>query len=129
MSYKGSFSIQKWDEETLNEKSEGVKTSHATIKQTYTGDMSGESDVEFLMSYQSETKAKFVGFEFFVGVIDGARGSVTLQHNGRFENGVASSAFTSIEDSATGELAGRIITGSFRSGESGVADYELTLAS
>ena len=43
MAFKGSFTITQWDEDTLSERSEGIKVSHASIKQTYTGDMSGES--------------------------------------------------------------------------------------
>lgn len=123
MTIEGSFSITQWDEDTLSEKAEGIKLSHASIKQVYSGDMSGESSVEFLMSYQSLMSAKFTGFETFVGVINGARGTVTFQHNGKFENGVATSDFVSIEGTATGELAGKSFQGSFKSGESGKADY------
>ncbi|MFT5178026.1 MAG: hypothetical protein ACI90R_001072, partial [Alteromonas macleodii] len=54
MAFKGSFSITQWDEDTLSERSEGIKVSHASIKQVYSGEMSGESNVEFLMSYQSQ---------------------------------------------------------------------------
>ena len=67
MAFKGSFSITQWDEDTLSERSEGIKVSHASIKQVYSGEMSGESNVEFLMSYQSQMSAKFTGFETFVG--------------------------------------------------------------
>lgn len=123
MTIKGSFSITQWNEDTLSEKAEGIKLSHASIKQAYSGDMCGESTVEFLMSYQSQMLAKFTGFETFVGVINGARGTVTFQHDGEFENGIASSDFVSIEGTATGELAGKVFRGSFKSGESGKADY------
>ena len=125
MTIKGSFSITQWDEDTLSERSQGIKISHASIKQVYSGDMSGESSVEFLMSYQSQLSAKFSGFETFVGAINGSRGTVTLQHSGKFENGIASSEFVSVEDSATGELTGKAFQGSFKSGESGKADYTL----
>ena len=53
MTIEGIFSITQWDEDTLSERSEGIKVSHASIKQVYSGEMSGESNVEFLMSYQS----------------------------------------------------------------------------
>lgn len=125
MALNGRFSITQWDEDTLSEKSEGIKVSHASIKQMYSGDMSGESSVEFLMSYQSQMTAKFTGFETFVGVINGMRGTITFQHNGKFENGVASSNFVSIEETATGELSGFTFRGSFQSGESGNADYTI----
>jgi hypothetical protein len=78
MAFKGSFSITQWDEDTLSERSEGIKVSHASIKQVYSGEMSGESNVEFLMSYQSQMSVKFTGFETFVGVVNGMRGTVTF---------------------------------------------------
>ena len=125
MTIEGSFSITQWDENTLSEKAEGIRVSHASIKQVYSGDMSGESSVEFLMSYQSQMSAKFTGFETFIGVINGLRGAVTFQHNGKFESGIASSNFESIKGSATGELAGKTFRGRFQSGESGKANYTL----
>ncbi|MEC7360234.1 MAG: DUF3224 domain-containing protein [Pseudomonadota bacterium] len=127
MAFKGSFSITQWDEDTLSERSAGIKVSHASIKQVYSGEMSGESNVEFLMSYQSQMFAKFTGFETFVGVVNGMRGTVTFQHAGKFENGVASSEFISIEGSATGELTGKNLRGNFKSGESGKADYAIEI--
>lgn len=127
MAFEGSFSILKWNEEIIKEKSEGIKTSHASIEQSYTGSMVGESTIEFLMSYQAPTSAKFTGFESFIGVINGLRGTVTFQHIGMFENGVASSEFASIDGSATGELVGKSIAGNFKSGESGKAEYVIEL--
>ena len=128
MEYKGQFLVTGWDENTLSEKADGVKTSHASVSQAYSGDMAGESSVEFLMSYQSQTQATFVGFESFVGAINGLRGTVTLQHSGRFVNGVASSEFIAVASSATGELVGKVISGHFQSAESGKANYTFTLS-
>ena len=41
------------------------------------------------MSYQSKASALFVGFEVITGKVNGKSGRFTLQHSGRFENGVA----------------------------------------
>ncbi|GFD91155.1 DUF3224 domain-containing protein [Alteromonas sp. McT4-15] len=125
MECKGQFLITRWEEETLSEKCEGVKTSHASISQAYSGDMAGEADIEFLMSYQSPAEARFTGFESFVGVINGLRGTVTLVHSGKFTGGVASSEFNAIASSATGELAGKEIHGHFQSSEAGKANYTI----
>ena len=129
MEHQGSFSIQKWDEDVLTERDEGVKTTQAIIKQAYEGAMAGGSEVAFLMSYQSSAQAVFTGFESFVGAINGLRGSVTFQHSGRFDNGIASSEFVSIPASTTGELSGKHITGRFTSGEAGIARYEISVSS
>ena len=128
MAISGVFTITGWDENILNERSEYIKQSHASITQTYEGDMAGQSDVEFLMSYQSAGLAQFVGFEHFVGVVEGRRGTISFKHDGVFKNGVASSEFTSVNGSATGELSGCIISGKFVSDEGGKAHYTLRVS-
>ena len=60
------------------------------------------------MSYQSEASAVFVGLEVVTGEVNGKSGSFTLQHNGKFENGIASSQFTVVSNSGTGELTNRV---------------------
>ncbi|KFZ37979.1 hypothetical protein HR45_05560 [Shewanella mangrovi] len=123
----GTFQITEWDENAYNDSGDGVKKSHAKIKQQYSGAIIGASELQYLMSYQSATTAVFVGFEVVNGVIDGKSGTITLQHNGKFENGVASSEFSIVTGSGTGELAGVEGNGSFRSGAAGQASYQLTL--
>ena len=127
MDCNGQFSITGWDENILSEKREGVKQTHASITQAYEGSMAGQSDVEFLMSYQTSMLALFVGFESFVGVIDGRRGTISFKHDGKFVNGIASSNFSSIEGSATGELSNCNILGTFESAEGGKANYTINL--
>jgi len=127
MEHKGAFSILQWDENTVTESDSGIKISHASIKQQYDGAMSGESQTEYLMRYQNEVSAKFTGFETFVGVINGLRGSFTLEHSGSFEQGVAKSEFSIISSSATGELSGKNIVGHFESGEAGKGNYTIVV--
>jgi hypothetical protein len=79
------------------------------------------------MSYQSASSAVFVGFEVVTGKIDGKTGSFTLQHNGKFENGFASSNFVIVPNSASGGLVNIEGSGSFVSGESGKANYDLNI--
>lgn len=126
MNGEGIFTITQWNEEVIKEKCEQVKTVHASVVQAYEGDMKGEGHVEFIMSYKSGISACFVGFEEFIGVIDGRRGTVTFKHDGSFEDGVARSAFTVVAGTATGELSGVNLTGHFTSAESGKANYSFT---
>lgn len=123
----GTFQITGWDETPYIEGDDGSKKSHAKITQTYSGTINGTSELQYLMSYQSEASAVFVGFEVITGEVNGKSGSFTLQHDGKFENGVASSQFTVVPNSGTEELASIEGTGSFKSGESGKADYELEI--
>ena len=122
----GTFQITGWDETPYMEGKNGAKKSHAKITQNYSGAIEGSSELQYIMSYQSSTSALFVGFEVITGTINGKSGSVTLQHSGKFENGVASSNFIIVSNSGTGELVGIEGSGSFESGESGKANYELT---
>lgn len=118
------FQITGWNETPYIENQDGSKKSHAKITQSYSGVIEGSSEIQYLMSYQSAASALFVGFEVVTGKVNGKSGSITLQHNGKFENGVASSNFLII--SGTDELANIEGSGSFKSGESGQANYELT---
>jgi len=126
MNGEGIFTITKWNEEVIKEKSEQVKTVHASVVQSYEGDMKGEGHVEFIMSYTTGVSACFVGFEEFIGVIDGRRGTVTFKHDGTFKDGVACSTFTAVRETATGELSGLDLYGHFTSSESGKANYSFT---
>ena len=118
------FQITGWDETPYIENQDGSKKSHAKITQSYSGVIEGSSEIQYLMSYQSAASALFVGFEVVTGKVNGKYGSFTLQHNGKFENGVASSNFVIV--SGTDELANIEGSGSFKSGESGQANYELS---
>lgn len=123
----GTFQITGWNETPYIEGNDGSKKSHAKITQTYGGAINGSSELQYLMSYQSEASAVFVGFEVITGEVNGKTGSFTLQHSGKFENGIASSEFFVVPNSGSGELAGIEGAGSFKSGESGKANYELEI--
>jgi len=120
------FQITGWDETPYIENENGSKKSNAKITQTYSGVIEGSSELQYLLSYQSAASALFVGFEVITGKVNGKSGSFTIQHNGKFENGVASSNFVIVIGSGTDELVSIEGSGSFKSGESGQANYELT---
>ena len=95
------FAIKTWDEKPY---SEAPKMTRATVTKTYTGDIAGDSQVEYLMMYRSDGTAAFVGLERVVGSVAGKAGSFVLQRTGAFENGVASESYSVIPGSGTGEL-------------------------
>ena len=123
------FQITAWDETAYIENEDGSKKSHAKITQTYSGAIEGSSELQYLMSYQTTAVAVFVGFEVVTATVNGKSGSFTLQHNGKFENGVASSQFDIVSGSGTAALQGIEGSGSFTSGEAGKASYEFTVES
>jgi hypothetical protein len=100
------FAIKGWDEKPYSEGKDLPKMTRAAVTKTFTGDLAGEGHVEYLMMYQSDTSASFVGLERIVGRLAGKSGSFVLQRTGVFEHGVAKENYTVVPGSGTGELAG-----------------------
>ena len=100
------FAIESWDEKPYSERHDSAKLTRASVKKSYTGDITGEGKVEYLMMYRSDGTAAFVGLEQVVGRIAGKTGSFVLQRTGVFEDGQAKESYFVIPGSATGELHG-----------------------
>lgn len=121
----GQFQIKDWQETTQSELSYGGKRTLANVKLEYTGDIVGTSELQYLLSYQTDGSAEFVGFESIEASIKGTSGYLTLRHLGRFADGVASSQFKVIQSSIEDKLIG--LKGDFTSGENGLAHYTIDL--
>ena len=100
------FAIKSWDEKPYSEVAGQPKLSRATVSKTFTGDIEGESQVEYLMMYRGDGTATFVGLERIVGRIGDKSGSFVLQRSGVFEDGQAKESYTVVPGSATGDLQG-----------------------
>ena len=102
------FGIKSWDEKPYSEGHDQPRLTRASVRKTFTGDIEGESQVEYLMMYRSDGSASFVGLERVVGRIGGRSGSFVLQRTGVFEGGQAKETYSVIPGSATGELQGLV---------------------
>lgn len=100
------FAIKSWDEKPYSEVDGQPKLTRATVTKSYTGEISGDGTVEYLMMYRSDGTATFVGLERVVGQIGGKKGSFVLQRTGVFEDGQAKESYSVVRGSATGELQG-----------------------
>lgn len=100
------FAIKSWDEKPYSEGPDLPRLTRASVIRTFTGDIEGEGQVEYLMMYRSDGSATFVGLERVVGRIGGKSGSFVLQRFGVFENGQAKESYSVVDGSATGELLG-----------------------
>jgi Protein of unknown function (DUF3224) len=100
------FAIKTWDEKPYGEGQGLPKLTRASVTKTFTGDIEGDGQVEYLMMYRSDGSATFVGLERVVGRIAGRSGSFVLQRTGKFEGGQAKESYSVIPGSATGELQG-----------------------
>ena len=100
------FAIKSWDEKPYHEGQDQPKLTRASVTKSFTGDIEGEGQVEYLMMYRGDGSASFVGLERFVGRIGARAGTFVLQRSGVFENGQAKESYAVIPGSATGELRG-----------------------
>lgn len=100
------FAIKGWDERPYGEGEGLPKMTKAAVTKTFTGDVSGEGHVEYLMMYRADGSATFVGLERIVGKVAGKAGSFVLERTGVFENGTAKESYSVVPGSATGELRG-----------------------
>ncbi|HEY0590704.1 MAG TPA: DUF3224 domain-containing protein [Thermoanaerobaculia bacterium] len=100
------FTIKSWDETPIGEVQDLPKLTRAAVAKTFTGEIAGEGNVEYLMMYRSDGSATFVGLERVVGQVGGKKGSFVLQRVGVFEDGVAKESYSVVPGSGTGELRG-----------------------
>jgi len=100
------FAIKSWDEKPYSEGEGLPRLTRASVVKTYTGEIDGESHVEYLMMYRSDGSASFVGLERVVGRLDSKAGSFVLQRTGVFESGEAKESYLVIPGSGTGALEG-----------------------
>ena len=100
------FAIKSWDEKPYSEGPDQPKLTRASVTKTFTGDIEGEGQVEYLMMYRSDGTADFVGLERITARIAGKSGSFVLQRTGGFEGGQAKESYFVIAGSGTGELKG-----------------------
>ena len=120
----GTFEPKTWDEQPYDE-NDGVKLTRASVTGIFRGDIEGETRLEYLMAYPSDTYASFVGIERVVGRVGGRSGSFVLQHGGTFEAGVAKGSWFVVPGSGTGELRGLRGSGDLVAEHGSAASYTL----
>lgn len=107
---KGTFEIKGWDEKTWDGKNwneaSGAKLTHARVTIAYHGGIEGEAEVQFLMAYRDDAFANILGLQRVTGQIGEWSGSFVLQDTGKFENGVATSSWSVLPGSGTGDFKG-----------------------
>jgi hypothetical protein len=120
------FAVKSWDEKAYDEGQDRPRLTRASVTKTYTGDIEGEGQVEYLMMYRGDGSATFVGLERVVGRIGGKTGSFVLLRTGIFESGQARESYSVIPGSATGELHGLLGEGNSAVGHGMEHPFTLT---
>ena len=120
-----TFRVSSWDEKPYDETEGGPTLTRARVAKVFSGDIEGESVVEYLMVHRPDGTSSFVGMERVVGRLGDLTGSFVLQHGGTFVGGVAKDEWSVIPGSGTGDLNGLRGEGGFESGHA--EEYSITL--
>ena len=109
-SAKATFQIKGWDEKTWDGKVakdvKGAKTTHASVKTVYKGDIQGEGQREYLMVYREDETGNSIGLERIVGKVGGRSGSFVIQSTGTFVGHTVKGTWFIVPGSGTDELQG-----------------------
>jgi hypothetical protein len=126
---EATFKVEEWNEETYSETGEGGKLTRARVRQSLSGDISGDGSVEWLMCYRGDDTADFVGLQRVDGRLGERAGSFVLESRGTFDGKEARGDLAVVPGSGTGELSGLSGSGRFSAplgSEASVSlDYEL----
>ena len=135
MKAKGTYKVEKWGENELEQISSEMKMTKASVEYSMHGDINGKSVVEYLMYYKyfnatdpHRSSANYIGFMRFTGIVQGKEGSFVIEDHGTFENGKASSILQIIAGSGLGDLKNIIGTGRYSANHDGAQielDYTL----
>jgi hypothetical protein len=110
----GQFEVTSWNEEPYAERAGQRKLTRASVTQRLTGGVTGTGAVEWLMSYQEDGTARFVGLQQLDGEIEGRTGTVVLDTVGDFDGKEAAGTWTIVPGSGTGAWAGMRGGGEYR---------------
>ncbi len=122
---RGTFEVVSWEEEPFEQLEEGAKLTRARVTQRFTGDITGQGSVQWLMAYAGDGTARFVGLQRVTGAIDDRAGTFVIQAIGVFDGTVATWTGTVLDGMASGALTGLRGDGSFGAPHGSTASYEL----
>jgi hypothetical protein len=128
----GAFDITIGGQDIYEERDGGGSLAHSWGEQAFSGDISGDGSVHWLISYASDKTARLIGLQRIKGSVGGRTGSLVIEatadHNGASSHG----SWTIVDGSGTGQLAGITGSGSFDApgGKQGTyeLDFEVTSA-
>ena len=122
----GKFQVASWEESAYEER-EGRRLTRALVTQQFEGDIAGEGSAQWLMAYQPNGTARFVGLQLVEGEVAGRRGTFVLETVGEFDGTTARWAAGVVSGSSTGELTELTGRGRFEAPHGSEASYELEL--
>jgi len=121
---KSSFVIDKKTPAAIS--FQGGQMTHTRFEKTFTGDLVGTSVVEALLAgLDNDGPAIYVGIERFDCTVGGMKGTFVLMHSATQHSSGGTAAWTIVQGSGTGQLAGISGHGEILPGHDFVLTYEL----
>jgi hypothetical protein len=102
---KGSFQVSKWEENTYEEIGGGSKLTKVSIVQDFSGDLEAAVTWEGQMFYRTDGTAVYNGLLRFVATLEGREGSFVAMTSGGYDGEAATTEWTVVTGSGTGDLA------------------------
>jgi Protein of unknown function (DUF3224) len=122
-----SFKVESWDEEPIGDGPDGRKSTHATVKQSITGDVTGTGIAHWLMCYRPDGTADYVGLQQVEGRLGDRAGTFTCSSTGTFDGQTADGTLEILAGSGTGDFEGVSGTATFSAPHGDAASVEFDL--
>jgi hypothetical protein len=121
----GTFEVLGGSEDPLDELDGGIRLTHASGTQTFTGDIDGDGSVHWLMLYRSDKTAHLVGLQRITGSVGGRRGAFVIAAEGDHDGTSSRITWTVVAGSGTADLVGLRGTGQMIAPGGRTGTYEL----
>ena len=124
-----TFKVESWDEQTLEDGTQGRRSTHAVVRQSVSGDVTGAGRADWLMFYRPDGTADYVGLQRVEGRFGDGAGTFTCSSVGTFDGKTAEGTLSVLDGSGTGDLAGATGAATFRAphGEAATVRFELRM--
>lgn len=122
---KGTFEVLGGKDDAIDELDGGVKLTHASGTQSFTGDIVADGAVDWLMLHRSDRTARFVGIQRVSGTVGDRRGTLALTADGDHDGTGSKIALVIVEGSGTADLTGISGSGTMTAPGGRTGTYEL----
>ncbi len=121
----GTFEVLTGADDPIDELGDGIKRTHASGTQAFSGDIDGDGSIHWLMLYRGDKTAHLLGLQRITGSVGGRRGSFVIAAEGDHDGSASRIVWTVIRGSGTGDLSGIEGTGQMLAPGGRTGTYEL----
>jgi hypothetical protein len=106
--------VSGWQPEAIDPAADGPKLIRITVRESFTGDLTGSGQAAMLQVLAADGSATFVAIERITGTLAGRNGTFVLQDRGTLDaDGAVSGEWVVVPGSGTGDLTGLSGDGGF----------------